>query len=131
MARYHGRKGVVYLKGSGAVVRITTLTDWSLDASRDKVDVTAFGDTNLVSVQGLPNYTGDFNGFWDDTQDTIFEASENSAAGLMYLYPSADAPTKYWCGPAWVDYSINTAVKDAVKVKGTWSAGGAWTRVSA
>ena len=44
----------------------------------------------------------------------------------MYLYPSSDAPTKYWYGPAWVDFSITVASDAAVAVSASFAANGDW-----
>jgi hypothetical protein len=60
MARYHGKKGVIYIStsGSGAAVAAVALNSWSLNMPTDKVEVTAFGDSNKQYVQGLPDATG-------------------------------------------------------------------------
>ncbi len=129
MARYHGRQGHLYIQGSGAdAIPALALTNWSLDLSRDRVDVTCFGDSNITEVQGLPKYSGKFAGVWDDTDDTMFQAQEATSGRKLYLYPSRDAASKYFYGLAWVDASISTDVKDAVKNEGTFSAAGSWGR---
>lgn len=129
MARYHGRQGHVYLQGSGAdAIPSVALTSWSLDLSRDKVDVTCFGDSNIQDVLGLPAYEGKFEGFWDDTDDTLWQANEATSGRKMYLYMSRDATTKYFYGTAWVDGSVETSVKDAVKISASFAAAGAWAR---
>lgn len=129
MARYHGRQGILYLQGSGAVaVPVAALSEWSLDLKRDRVDVTAMGDTNKVAAQGLPAYSGSFSGFWDETEDTLFQATEATSGRAMYIYPSRDAITKYFYGTAWVDAGFTGAVGDAVKLSGTFEAAGPWGR---
>lgn len=131
MARYHGRNGVVYAatSGTGTAVNIIALSQWTIDFKRDTVDVTAFGDTNKNYVVGLKDVTGKISGFWDDQgSDTLFDASDSADGTVMYLYPSADAPSKYFGGPAWLDMSIDTSNKDAVKVSGNISANGNWVR---
>lgn len=128
MALYHGRRGLVYMStsGTGAAASISSLTSWSLDMSRDTVEVTAFGDTNKTYVSGLKDIKGSFEGFWDDTSDTVYDGSDSSDGVKLYLYPSADAITKYWYGPAWLDMSVETGVGDAVKISANFSAAGAW-----
>lgn len=128
MALYHGRKGVVYMSvsGSGTAVTVVGLNSWSLDMPTDYVEVTAFGDSNKTYVQGLPDASGSLSGFWDDTSDALYDASRSTTGVKMYLYPSADVATKYWYGPAWVDFSISTANADAVKVSASFKANGAW-----
>lgn len=118
MARYSGRKGAVYMSTSAdtAAIPVVSLTSWSIDRSTEKLDTTAFGDTSKVYVQGLPDAQFQFEGFWDDTDTTPYTASTSAGAVKLYLYPSLDAPSKYFYGTAWVDFSVNTSVNDAVKV---------------
>ena len=89
MARYAGRKGMVYLapNGSDAAVIVGQLSSWSMNRSTDKLDATVFQDTNKVYVQGLPDLRGNFEGIWDDTQTTVFTAAASTSAVRMYLYP--------------------------------------------
>lgn len=130
MARYHGRKGVVYMSTTlaGTAVNVINLNAWSLDFSTDKTEVTAFGDANKVYVQGLKDVTGSISGFWSDTDDTLFDAADSADGVKLYLYPSSDAPTIYFYGPAWVDASIETGVGDAVTISADLAAQGSWGR---
>src|SRR5688572_33273154 len=126
MALYHGKRGVVYISttGGGAAIAAVSLSSWSLDSATDRVEVTAFGDTNKTYVQGLPDLTGDIAGFWNDTSDQLYDASRSADGVKLYLYPSADAVTKYWYGPAWVDFSIEVSVDTAATISGTFAADG-------
>lgn len=130
MARYHGRRGVVYMSatGTGDAVNVISLNAWNLDFTTDKVDVTAFGDTNKQYVQGLKDVSGAIAGFWDSAADALFDGADSADGVKLYLYPSSDAPTIYFYGPAWVDASINTGVGDAVKVSANIAANGSWGR---
>ena len=132
MAKYHGRKGVVYLSttGSGNASSIT-LTEWSLTRATDKVDVTSFGDSNKTYVQGLPDLQGSFSGFWDHSDTKLFTAAESSDGVKLYLYMSSDAPGLYFYGPAWLDASISVGVSAAVAISGTFVANGSWGKVLA
>lgn len=129
MARYHGKKGVMYMStsGSGAASPVT-LTEWSLDMATDKEETTSLQDSNKTYVQGLRDIAGSFSGMWDDTDDALFDAAESSDGVKIYLYPSTDAPTFYWYGPAWVDVSLAVGVAAPVSVSGTFVANGAWGR---
>jgi hypothetical protein len=131
VVKYHGKKGLLYMSttGTGAAASVSQLTEWSLDMATDKVDVTAFGDTNKTYVVGMKDLSGSFAGFWDSDSDTIYDASESSDGVNMYLYPSSDAIGKYFYGPAWVDMSISVSVTDAVKVSGSFNARGTWGQV--
>lgn len=131
MARYAGRKAAIYIAttGSGAASQLTAATEWSLDGTTDKIDVTAFRDANMVRVQGIPDRKGSFSGFWDDQDLKLFQAADSADGTKLYLYPDVEnKPTSYFYGPAWVDFSMNVGVKDAVKVTGNWVANGAWGR---
>lgn len=90
----------------------------------DKVEVSEFGDTNKTYVQGLRDATGAVAGFWDDTSDTLYDASASTDPVNVYLYPSLDAITKYFYGKFWVDFSINTGMGQAVQVSANLAAGG-------
>jgi len=128
MARYPARHGAVYIAadGTGVAAALAGAAAWTLDMSTDKVDVTAFNDANKRFVQGLENISGTFSGFWDDTLDTLYDATQSTDGTKLYLYPSVDVPTKYWYGPAWVDMSVDASVSDAVKFSGSFSANGDW-----
>ena len=112
--------------GSGTAVSVIGLNSWSLNSPTDKIEVTEFGNSNKTYVQGLPDFTGDMSGFWDDTSDALYDASRSTDGVKMYLYPSSDAPSKYWYGTAWVDFSINTDLADSVKVSASWAAANSW-----
>ncbi|MCC7372531.1 MAG: hypothetical protein IT306_29225 [Chloroflexi bacterium] len=128
MAAYAGRKGVVYLApdGSGAASAVLKVSKWSLDRQTDKIEVTAFQDLNKTYVQGLPDMKGTFEAYYDDTETKIFAAAASSAAVRMYTYISSDAASKYAYGLAWLDASIEVDVNGAVKVSGSFVAGGSW-----
>lgn len=132
MARYHGKSGQVYVSttGSGNAVAVSGLSSWSLSLAKDRVDVTAFGDSNKQKVQGLAEVSGNFSGFFDDTDSTLFSAADSADGCKIYLYPdAANAASKYWYGPAWLDISeVGSAVDGAVTVSGSFEANGAWGR---
>src|SRR4026208_2574156 len=118
MAVYPGRKGVIYLSttGTGNATNVIKLNAWTLNKATDKIEVTAFGDANKTYVQGLPDIQGTFSGFWDDTASTPVAAAAPADGCKLYLYPSADAPSKFHSGPAWLDVSIDTSVSGAVSI---------------
>ena len=130
MARYHGKGGVLYLStsASGTAVAVAHMRDWTLNRPTDRVETTSTDDGNKTYVQGFSDVTGSINLFWDDTDDAIFDASDSADGAQMYLYPSKLVPTKYWYGPAWVDYSVNGGVSAAVMDSMTFAANGTWGR---
>jgi hypothetical protein len=130
MAKYHGKSGVVYMSssGSGTAVPVASLTEWTIDMSTDKVEVTSFGDANKTYVQGLKDVAGTLTGYWEDSQDALFDAADSVDGVKMYLYPSSNAATIYFYGPAWVDASITVGTNGAVGLKASFSANGSWGR---
>lgn len=130
MAVYSGRRGVVYSSttGTGAASNVLNLTSWTLDMTQDTQEVTSFGDTNRTYVVGLRDTQGEIEGYWNDAEDKPFAGAESTDGVKLYLYPTADAPSKYFYGPAWVDVSIDTKVDGPVKIKMSFKANGAWGR---
>jgi hypothetical protein len=94
--------------------------------STDTAETTSFGDTNKTYVQGLPDIAVSFEGFYDDADSTLYTAAQSADGTRLYLYVSTNAASKYLYGPAWLNFSLDTAVSDAVKVTGSASANGAW-----
>ena len=128
MARYAGKKGLVYLStsGTGAAVSVGQLTKWTLDMKTDKLDTTCFGDTNKTYVQSWKDLQGTFAGLWDDSNDSMFQAADSADGVNVYLYPSSDAISKYFYGPAWFDASVAVDVNGKVEVTGSFAANGSW-----
>ena len=123
MARHHGRFGKVVIGGT----IVASIESWKLSMKKDKVDVTCFGDPNKVQVIGLGDFNGSYTGFWDDADTVPFTAQASSTFSNMILYVDyTNSVTKYAYGPAWIDMSIDTSVKDAVKISGDFVAAGAW-----
>ncbi len=131
MPAYHGKKSVIYMSttGAGTAASVPFFAEWTLDRSVDTVEVTSFGDSNKVFVQGLPNCAGTFSGFFDSAQDTLFDASESSTPVKMYIYPSSDASTIYHYGTAWVSASMAAGVSGAVTISGSFVAASSWGRM--
>lgn len=128
MARYGGRKGVVYLSttGTGAATNVIGLTQWSIDMTQDLIDVTGFGDSNKQYVTGLKDVKGSISGNWDNAETKLYAAAQSTDGVKFYLYPSSDATGYYFYGPAWLDFSMSVDQAGAVKVSGNFGANGAW-----
>ena len=128
-ARYHGKTGLCYIATNGtAAAASVVLSEWELNMARDFVEVTSFTDSNKTYVSGLPDISGRLSGYWDDTSDTLYDASGSADAVRMYLYPSSLVLTKYWCGTANLDFTINTPVGGPVAVSANFRGGGAWSQ---
>jgi hypothetical protein len=81
---------------AGAVaIPVASLTDWSLNLTTARTEVTSFGDNNKVYIQGLPDVAGTFAGFWNDTDSTLATAANSATGTLLYLYTSTDAASRY------------------------------------
>jgi hypothetical protein len=132
VARYPGRNGVIYLatSASGTASTVIALTTWTLDQATDKIEVTAFGDSNKTYVQGLKDLKGTFSGFWDDTETKVFSGADSSDGVKLYLYPSSNKTGSYFYGTAWLDASMNTNVNGAVAISGSFAAASSWGRVA-
>ena len=128
MARYAGRKGLVYMSttGSGTATSVISLTAWSLDMTQDKLETTSFLDGNKTYVVGLRDISGSFEGNYDDSETKLFTGAQSTDGVKLYLYPSSDAISKYAYGPAWVDASISVGINDVISINGNFSANGSW-----
>jgi hypothetical protein len=133
MARRHGSGGQVAIDpaGGSAYTTVGSLNSWTLDQTRDKVDVTAFGDTNKQYVVGLADTKGSFGGWWDETTTPtgIFDVAGIATPVGLKLVPSTQTPTYFWSGLAYLDASIDVKADGAVAISGEWVAAGPWTLV--
>jgi len=59
MAFFSGEEGSVkFINGTGSVAAITATTAWTLDTSKETLDVTAHGDTFRKNIGGLISGSG-------------------------------------------------------------------------
>ena len=86
MAFFRGEEGSVKFKnGSGTTEAIVSTTSWSLDISKDTLDVTAHGATSRSFVGGLISGTG--------SVDFLYTAaSGNETANLLADVLTAEDP---------------------------------------
>ena len=133
MSRIHGRNGIVYLgvNPADAASPMAFLSDWSINFSVAKVDVTCMGDQNLIWVAGLPDASGDFSGFFDTATAQTYVAAVDGLPRNMYLYPSTASPGQFFSGMVLPDYSLGSGVQAAVALSVTWNSVGPVTRTSA
>jgi hypothetical protein len=116
------------LTSGGTAEPVAFLTSWTIRAATDKVDVTAFGDTNKIYVSGLPDASGDFSGFYDDSTVQTYTAATDGIARKFYLYPSTSTTTQYFWGTVLVDFEANGSVGGAVELKAAWNAASTITK---
>jgi hypothetical protein len=128
--RIHGYKGQVMADPTGGAtpVAVASVNEWTLDMSKDTVDVTAFQDENKVYVLGLKDVQGTIGAWYDNSDLTLFEIADADIPALLKLIPDTRQPTFFWTGLAYLDASINVSSSGAVSVSGKFVAAGPWTR---
>lgn len=126
MSRIHGRNGLVYMgvAAGSAASPMAFQSDWSMNFTVDKVDVSAMGDGNKVYVSGLPDAAGDFSGWYDNASSQTYIAATDGLPRNFYLYPSTLTPLQYFFGTVLPDFSAAGGVGAATSVKATWNAAG-------
>ena len=131
MARIAARSGRLYtnLTSGGTAEAVAFLNNWSINFVTDKIEVTAFGDSNKTYVSGLPDAQGDFSGFYDNATVQMYTAAVDGVARKFYLYPDTSNNAQYFFGTAIFDFNINGAVDGAVQISGSWSAATAVAKV--
>ena len=138
MARRHGSYGQILIDDNppaqpapAVPVLVASMNTWSLDMARERADVTSFGDRVKISVQGLPDISGDLGGFWDAPNLEIFDVALGETAAWLKLAPSSLDPTYYFHGLAWLDSNIEVDAGGAVAIGSSFAAAGEWTRMPA
>ncbi len=132
MPRLHGRKGRVYLDvvgPSGTATPLPFIASWSLTMATDTDEVTALEDATKVYVAGLPDASGEFGGFFDDSSNQTYTAAIDGIARKFYLYPNATVTSPYFFGTIIVDFRVNAAVSSATQLSAQWKAATAVLRV--
>jgi len=86
MAFFRGEEGSVKFKnGSGTTEAVVSTTSWSLDITKDTLDVTAHGDTSRAFVGGLISGSGSIEFLYT-------AASGNETANLLADVLTAEDP---------------------------------------
>jgi hypothetical protein len=141
--RIHGRYGQVLMDLGGspgspvggspyAPVAVGDVRSYTLSMKTDRVEVTAFGDTNKRRVAGLPDYSGNLSFWYNSTGDTLTIASAILAGTPVFLrlVPDSREASIYFEGLANLDGELSVDVGGAVSFNGTWDAAGSWTLTS-
>ena len=107
MAFFRGEEGSVKFKNSsGTTETVVSTTAWSLDITKDILDVTAHGDTSRSNIGGLISGTG--------TIDFLYTAaSGNETANLL-----ADVLTTEDAGDAQFELFLDTTGAKKVSFSG-------------
>lgn len=124
MSRIHGRNGRIYMAvtSGGTASPLPFFATWSINFSTDKAEVTAMGDSNKVYVAGLPDASGEFSGFYDDSTAQSYTAATDGVARPFYLYPSTLNTSQYFWGTILPDFNVSGGVGGAVEVTASWNA---------
>jgi predicted secreted protein len=136
--RLHGKGGAIYIGGTYSAknalpvggVRVAVKAEWTLNRSRDYVDVTSFGDPNKVWQSGLPDVSGTFRGTLDISGDLLLNSATSDAQNL-FLYASdgflgSAGIIMVAHGPALIDAQVTVSNTDAARISGNFRASDAW-----
>lgn len=125
MGRIAGRRGRIYMgiaSDTALAEPLPFYASWSISFETEKIDVTAMGDDNKVYVAGLPDASGEFSGFYDDSTNQTYTAAVDGLPRKFYLYPNVALTTQYFFGTILPDFSVNAEVSGAVEVSASWAA---------
>ena len=123
MSRLAGRNGRVYmaLTSGGTAEPVAYQAKWSINFGTNKIDVTAMGDDQKTTVNGLPAATGSFSGFYDDASVQTYTAATDGIGRKFYLYPNVST-AQYWFGTINPDFTADADVDGPIAVSADWSA---------
>lgn len=116
--------------GSASAEPIPFVKSFTIDRKTARYDATAFGDTNLVSVQGLPDAQGQAVGFYDADTAQFYTAASDGIARKTYFYEDYTDPTGYWFTTAYWDMQSDFPVDGVAGISATWAAASAFIRVN-
>ena len=129
--RRHGSHGSIEMDVTGALTTfapVASMQQWTLELTRERVDVTCFLDPNRVYVQGLADIKGDLKGMWEAVASRVLlDVMLGDVAVGLKLVPSNLDPDAFWSGLAYIDGGMDVAVDGAVTINGSFVAAGPWT----
>jgi hypothetical protein len=131
MTRLAGRNSRLYAAiASGASAEpIATVKTFNLDATSERFDATAFGDTTKTYVAGLPDSTATISGIFDDESQQFWTSAADGVARKWYFYANHSDTSKYFFGTAFFDMSVESDVNGVIGFNGTMSAATSTVRV--
>jgi hypothetical protein len=106
---------------------IASINAWKLSLKTDYEDVSAFGDSNKVFIPGLRDLSGTIAGFWNSSDVTLVQASNQSTPGFLELIPNSDSDEAWFTfsGLAYMDAEIDCSLS-APKISGSFRAAASW-----
>lgn len=127
--RRHGYKGSINMDSTGGstYVPVASMNAWTIELTRERVDVTCFLDPNRVYVQGNSDIKGTVKGQWEAAESIkLMRVMMGDLAVALKLVPSELDPTTFFSGPAYLDGGLDVAVDGAITLNGSYAAAGAW-----
>ncbi|HMJ85540.1 MAG TPA: hypothetical protein VK504_20300 [Vicinamibacterales bacterium] len=115
--------------GGSSLVTLGDVAGWTLGMATPRAVVTAFGDTNVRRVAGLPDFTGDLTSWWNavaTSSPAYFAAVLAGTPVTLKLIPNTLDPTVYFQGLANVDGGLDVSATGAISSKGKWDAASNW-----
>lgn len=111
------------LTSGGTAEPVAFVRSYNFSAATDKVDVTAFGDSNKIYVAGLPDASGSFEFWYDDATVQSYTAAVDGVARKFYLYPDfVTTPGQYFFGTILPDFNVSASVDGGVEGSASWNA---------
>lgn len=102
-----------------------------VDTAEHKIFVESLADAWANKARTWMAWSGSLNGYYDDSDDTIFDAVVAGEEVMLRFYDSRNAPSKYWQGTAiltTVEHSTGT--DDYATLSVEFEGQGALARVS-
>ena len=135
MAFFRGEEGSVsFDNGTGSVGAVASTTAWTLDVTKDTLDVTAHGDTFRKNVGSLISGTGTVDLIYtatsgDDTAELITDVltSEDSGDAAFNLFLDTSATKKLSFNGTITGTSYSSTVGDLSTISVSFVTNGAIT----
>lgn len=134
MARRSGTKGVILADltttGTGTLTTVTYAAKWSINMTRNKINVTALGDTSIVNVVDLPDQAIQIDGFSDLGVTVLGRLLDGVPRGVTVIPDNTNNPAVTFSGGTYYgDGTISGGQGEAVAFTLTMSpaSSGAWT----
>jgi hypothetical protein len=129
MAITEGRKGAVYLD-DGTSVLVAAMSEWTLTSNADRLDVTAFGDTDKAYLAGFKDSELRFSGFYDpadDAQADLHDAFVEGDEVTVHLYIDSAGGNGFTADGVVLGREVSTSVGGAATCNFTIAVNGAVT----
>lgn len=131
----HGRFGAFYVDQSTTpssgpqyvVSAFGNLTSWSLNGTRDTVEVTTLGDDNKNYVSGLANGEGQVEGVLDTTSLGIYTIADGLARAFYRYNDDTSSDTRKPVSGGGKGYSYGLATFNGIEAKAGVSEAVTWS----